>query len=102
VTTEERFAKMEHILAGHIGQAKKDYEENRRLWRELRDNQEQSRKDWDHAFAESRRLADEQWERIRTENAARDKAADKRIEDLVKAIGAFISKADQVLTEAKK
>jgi hypothetical protein len=34
MTIDERIEKLEFLLAGHIEQAKKDYEENRRLWRE--------------------------------------------------------------------
>jgi ElaB/YqjD/DUF883 family membrane-anchored ribosome-binding protein len=97
---------MEHILHGHIEQAKQDYEENRRLWRELRDNLEhnleQSRKHWDQHFAESRRRSEEEWAQVRAEMAGRDKVIDARIQDLVSAIGAFISKADRILTEAGK
>jgi hypothetical protein len=34
MTIDERIEKLEFLLAGHIEQAKKDHEENRRLWRE--------------------------------------------------------------------
>jgi hypothetical protein len=33
VTIDERIERLEHVTAMHIEQAKKDYEENRRLWR---------------------------------------------------------------------
>ena len=98
MTTEERFARMEHILHGHMEQAKKDYEENRRLWRELRDNQEQSRKDWDYAFAESRRRSEEDWARWREEQTELQRQSradlDERIGKLVSSIGELIQRMD--------
>lgn len=105
MTTEERFARMEHILHGHMEQAKTDYEENRRLWRDLRDNQEQSRKDWADAFAESRRRSEEEWSHWREEQTelqrqsraeadVRGKALDERIGKLVSSIGELIQRMD--------
>ena len=37
MTIDERIERLEHSVAGHIEQAKKDCAENRQLWREMRD-----------------------------------------------------------------
>ena len=34
MTIDDRIERLEHITAGWIEQSRKDYEENRRLWRE--------------------------------------------------------------------
>ena len=34
MTIDERIERLEQVTAAHIVQARKDYEENRRLWRE--------------------------------------------------------------------
>ena len=36
MTIDDRLEKLEFLLSGHIEQARKDYDENRRLWRDLR------------------------------------------------------------------
>jgi len=87
MTIDERIEKLEFLLAGHIEQAKKDYEENRRLWREQQSHIEAVWMRIERGFAQSRRLHDEGMARMRQEMAARDAVTDKRIADLVLAIG---------------
>jgi hypothetical protein len=86
MTIDERIERLEHVVAGHIDQAKKDYEENRRFVRE-------SREDWQRQLAESKAQWDKGMAEMRAEMAARDKVTDKRIADLVSAIGEFIHAA---------
>lgn len=83
MTIDEKIERLEHVVAGHIEQAKKDYEENRRFVRE-------SREDWQRQLAESKAEWDRGMAEMRAEMAARDKVTDKRIGDLVSAIGEFI------------
>jgi hypothetical protein len=83
MTIDERIERLGHVVAGHIDQAKKDYEENRRFVRESRD-------DWQRQLAESKAEWDRGMAEMWAEMAARDKVTDKRIGDLVSAIGEFI------------
>jgi len=94
MTIDERIDRLEHVVAGHIDQAKKDYEENRRFLRESREDwdrqRKESRQDWERQLAESKAEWDRGMAEMRAEMAARDKVTDKRIGDLVSAIGEFI------------
>jgi hypothetical protein len=95
MTIDERIEKLEFLLAGHIEQAKKDYEENRRLWREQQSHIEAVWMRIERGFAESRRLHDEGMAEMRREMAARDAVTDKRIADLVLAIGELCRRLDR-------
>lgn len=97
MTTEERLDRMEHVLAGHIEQAKKDYEENRRIWREFQSDRdaiwrrmEERDKEWRAMMAERDRERHENFEAMRKESDKRGKELDERVDKLVSAIGELI------------
>jgi hypothetical protein len=101
MTIDERIAKLEFLLSGHIAQAQKDYEENRRLWREQQTDIAAIWKRMERGFEESKQaikdLAEENkkgFAEMRQEMAARDQIMDKRIGDLVSAIGDLIQRMD--------
>ena len=97
MTIDERIERLEHITAAHIEQAKKDYEENRRLWREHQIEIEAIWKRMDRGFEEMRLEMRRGFERtrydfdeMRREMAARDQIMDQRIAALVSAIGKLV------------
>ena len=101
MTIDERIERLEHITAAHIEQAKKDYEENRRLWREHQTDIEAIWKRMDRGFEEmrsemrsgferSRQFFDRGMAEMRREMAARDEIMDRRIGALVSAIGKLV------------
>jgi hypothetical protein len=96
LTIDERIERLEHVVAGHIEQAKKDYEENRRFVRESREDWQrelrESRERWEQQLRESKEAWDREMNEMRTEMAARDKVTDKRISDLVLAIRDLIER----------
>jgi hypothetical protein len=101
MTIDERIERLEHSVAGHIEQAKKDYAENRQLWREMRDEAAAIWKATDRRWAETDRrfaeLREEQAERDRLykqEQKERDQIMDKRVGDLVSAIGDLCRRLD--------
>jgi hypothetical protein len=112
MTIDERIEKLEFLLSGHIAQAEKDYEENRRLWREqqidiaaiwkrMERGFEESRRGFEESrqlladgWAESRRRFDEGMAAMRQEMTARDQILDRRIGDLVSAIGELCRRLD--------
>ena len=51
LTIDERIERLEHVVAGHIEQARKDYAENRQLWREMREETTAIWKATDRRFA---------------------------------------------------
>ena len=94
MTIDERFERLEHSVAGHIEQAKKDYAENRQLWRDMRSEVEAIWKATDRRFAV---MKDEQAERDRVykqEQKERDEIMDKRVGDMVSAIGELCRRLD--------
>lgn len=95
MTIDERIDRLEHVTAMHIEQAKKDYEENRRLWREQQQDIAAIWKRMEDRDRESQRRHDEGMAEMRAEIAARDKVMDKRIGDLVGAIGELIQRLDR-------
>jgi hypothetical protein len=105
MTIDERIEKLEFLLNGHIAQAEKDYQENRRLWREqqtdiaaiwkrIERGFEESRQLLADGWTESRRRFDEGMAAMRQEMAARDQILDRRIADLVSAIGDLCRRLD--------
>src|SRR5262245_64556820 len=98
MTTEDRLAKAEHILAGHVEQARKDQEENRRLWRDHQTSidaiwKRMEQRDLEYR-EETKRLGQEfrdemkrRDDEYRRDMKDRDEKIDKRIGDLVSAIG---------------
>jgi septal ring factor EnvC (AmiA/AmiB activator) len=109
MTPEERFDRMEHVLAGWIEQSRRDYEENRRLWRETRDQQAETDRMIKGIAAEMREGFRETEARFRDLEAqmrdtdrylkALGEATDKRISDLVSAIGKMIAAREQAPIE---
>jgi hypothetical protein len=101
LTIDERIERLEYIVAEHIEQARKDYAENRQLWREMREEAAAIWKATDRRFAETDRrfaqLNEEQAERDRIykqEQKERDQIMDKRVSDLVSAIGELCRRMD--------
>ena len=97
----ERIEKLEHITAAHIEQARLDYEENRRLWREQQaeiaaiwKRMEERDREWTRRMEDR----DEEWQRrmieMDREMTERDRTMDKRIGELVTAIGELIRRMD--------
>jgi hypothetical protein len=76
VTIDDRIEKLEHITAGWIEQSPRDYEENRRLWRE-------QKAETDAEIRETGRLLRES-----------GKQTDERIDKLVMAIGELVRRLD--------
>jgi hypothetical protein len=105
LTIDERLEKLEFLLAGHIEQAKKDYEENRRLWRDQQTDiaaiwtrMERGFQETKERFEESRKSFDAGMAAMREEMAGRDRITDKRIGALVSAIGELIKTRDETKT----
>lgn len=101
MTTEERFERIEHVMAGLAEERRKDREEYRALWRDTqRQILEVSRNvselavrvhDTNDTLARLIEAADKRVE----ESRERDKALDERIGRLVSSIGEFISRVDK-------
>jgi septal ring factor EnvC (AmiA/AmiB activator) len=99
MTIDERIEKLEHVTAAHIEQARKDYEENRRLQRELQSHieaiwQGMERRDQEYKqdMAERDRVyKQEQKERDQITDR-RFRETDERIDKLVSAIGRLIER----------
>jgi Skp family chaperone for outer membrane proteins len=100
VTIDERIEKLEHVTAAHIEQARKDYEENRRLWREQQADigaiwkaSERRSEEVDRRFrevAEGQRETDRMLRQYAAESREREQRLDQRIGDLVSAIGELV------------
>jgi hypothetical protein len=109
VTIDERIEKLWHVTAAHIEQARKDYEENRRLWREQQTEIAAAWQRIERGFEESRREAAEmrqqaadmrreahvQMTEMRHQMAERDRITDERIGNLVSAIGLLVRRLDK-------
>jgi len=105
MTIDERIERLEFVTAAHIEQAKKDYEENRRIWREhqtevaaiwrsMERRSEETDRRW-HKTDERWRKADERFGELRAEADERGRRLDERIENLVSAIGELIQRMDK-------
>lgn len=97
MTSEERLDRIEHLTAGWIEQSKREHDENRRLWREMKERMEERDRKFDQRTEELReemagrdRRFDERTAALREEMAGRDRVADERIQKLVSAIGELI------------
>jgi septal ring factor EnvC (AmiA/AmiB activator) len=111
MTPEERFDRMEHVLAGWVEQSRRDYEENRRLWRENDQLIKEIAAEMRHGFRETEaRFRDLEAQMRDTDRHLRDtdrhlkelgEATDKRISDLVSAIGKLIASREQNGTPSK-
>ena len=96
--------RLEHITAGWIEQSRKDYEENRRLWRESKAEIDALWKATDRRFAEvaeevretDRRFKETDARFKETERLLRESAqrVDERIDKLVLAIGELVRRMD--------
>src|SRR5882724_2232493 len=91
MTIDERIERLEFVTAAHIEQAKKDYEENRRIWRE---HQTEVGAIW-QAMERRSEETDRLFRQLRTEEAERGRQVDERIEGLVSAMGEFIQRLDK-------
>jgi hypothetical protein len=103
VTIDDRIEKLEFLLAGHIEQARKDYDENRRLWRDLRtdieaiwlrmERRDEELKTRNEALDKRWRETQDMFRENKEEIRAMNRETDERIRTLVTAIGEFINKA---------
>jgi hypothetical protein len=101
LTIDERIDRLEHVTAAHIEQAKKDYEENRRLWREQQTDiaaiwhrMEERDKQFDAFRREHQQQQTERDRVYKQEQKERDQKIDQRIGDLVTAIGELCRRLD--------
>ena len=92
-----RLDRIEHVTAAHIEQARKDYEENRRIWREFQTEREaiwRRMEERDREFREQLTASQQQWNEQLTASQQqwneRGRALDERIGALVTAIGELI------------
>jgi hypothetical protein len=88
MTIDERIERLEHVTAAHIEQAKKDYEENRRIQRDLQSHIDGIWKGIerrDQEYAEQKRETDQRLRQLGEET-------DRRIRELVSAIGDLIQR----------
>ena len=99
MTIDERIDKLEFLLTGHIEQAKKDYEENRRLWRDQQTDiaaiwqrMEARDREWNDRIAREREDWTSRFNAYATENRDREQRIDARIEKLVSAIMKLVEK----------
>jgi hypothetical protein len=91
MTIDERIERLEHVTAMHIEQAKKDYEENRRLWREQQQDIAaiwKRMEDRDREYAKQKGETDQRLKELGEET-------DRRIRELVTAIGELIQRMDR-------
>lgn len=102
MTIEERFERMEHLHADHLEMIKQDRAAHIAWKREMESQVQATWKAFDRlskenekGFAESRKQFDEGMAKMRQEMAARDQVTDKRIADLVTAIGELIQRMDR-------
>jgi len=79
MTIDERMARLEHVTADWIEQSRKDYEENRRLWREQQAE-----------IAAMRKETDERWR----ETDERFRQTGERVDKLVLAIAELVRRPD--------
>ena len=105
MTIDERIERLEFVTAAHIEQAKKDYEENRRIWREHQTEvaaiwraMERRSEEMDRRWEETNRRwreTDDRWREARAAAVERDVQVDDRIKSLVSAIGELIQRLDK-------
>jgi uncharacterized protein YlxW (UPF0749 family) len=96
VTTEERFARIEHYTAGWAEERRKDREEFRMLWRETqRQLNELTLKiaDTNDAITRMAEETQKKFDRLAEESRAADQQLRERIDSLVSAIGALLPKS---------
>jgi hypothetical protein len=92
MTIDERIEKLEHVTAAHIEQARKDYEENRRIQRELQSHIEAIWQGMERRDQEYKQDMAERDRVYKQEQNERDQKIDQRIGDLVSAIGRLIER----------
>jgi hypothetical protein len=102
LSIDERIEQLEHVTSAHIEQARKDYEENRRLWREQQTEiqaiwhrMEERDKHYQAIWDERDQKNKAEQSAWRSEQASRDAVIDKRIGNLVTAIGELCRSLDQ-------
>ena len=102
MTIEERFERIEHITAGLAEEQRRDYEENRQLWREtqrqlsdlavrVNDLASKIADTNDTIVRVDAKLAD-RIARLAEESHTADQKLGERLDALVSAIGRFITK----------
>jgi hypothetical protein len=98
LTIDERIERLEFLNAAYIQQRNKDWEEDRQRFRDLQSHidaiwlrMERRDEEWNRRSDEySRELRE-----MRAEFQQRDRVTDKRIGDLVSAVGALIQRLDK-------
>ena len=99
VTIDERIEQLQHVTAGWIEQNRKDWEESK-AWRRVHDQEveaiwrrmEQRDEDWRKQFEAEKLEWKERFAASRAEADERGRELDRRIGDLVSAIGTLIAK----------
>src|SRR5262245_19584156 len=91
MTTEDRLSKAEHILTAHIEQAKKDYEENRRLWRDHQTDIDAIWKRMERRDEEYRKAHEEFRQEMKIRDAEYNRRSKETGEDLDRRIGILVS-----------
>jgi hypothetical protein len=99
VTIDERIERLQHVTAGWIEQNRKDWEESK-AWRRVHDQEveaiwrrmEQRDEEWRRQFEAEKQEWRRQFAASRTEADERGRELDRRIGDLVAAIGKLIAK----------
>jgi hypothetical protein len=99
MTIDERIERLQHVTAGWIEQNRKDWEESK-AWRRVHDQEveaiwrrmEQRDEDWRKQFEAEKQAWNERFAASRAEADERGRELDRRIGDLVSAIGKLIAK----------
>lgn len=102
MTPEERFERIEDTLSRWIEQSKKDYEENKALWRETRSQIEAlnvQMAETDRRMQSLTEATNGQIQETTRHLEALGKATDRRIEKLVSAIAELIQRLPPVQKE---
>ena len=99
MTIDERIERLQHVTAGWIEQNRKDWEESK-AWRRVHDQEveaiwrrmEQRDEEWRRQFEAEKLAWNERFAASRAEADERGRELDRRIGDLVSAIGKLIAK----------
>ena len=99
MTIDERIERLQHVTAGWIEQNRKDWEESK-AWRRVHDQEveaiwrrmEQRDEEWRRQFEAEKQAWNERFAASRAEADERGRELDRRIGDLVSAIGKLIAK----------
>lgn len=102
MTIDERIERLEQLNREYAEIRRRDWEEDRQRFRELSSNidaiwmrMERRDAEWDRRFHDENREWDRRFEAMRVEADARGKELDRRVGDLVTAIGELVRRLDK-------